>query len=123
MNSHQLGVHLMVWSGRINADEMALFPVISEMGYNGVEIPIFDPAALDITAIRQACVNSGLACTASTAMAPGLSLIDDERQAQGVAWLQNVVRAASALGADLLCGTDGRACRGIAGTGIYRSGI
>ncbi len=104
MNSHQLGVHLMVWSGSVNADEMALFPLISEMGYNGVEVPIFDPGALDLTAIRQACVNSGLACTASTAMPPGLSLIDDERQAQGVAFLQNVVRAASALGADLLCG-------------------
>ena len=104
MNRHQLGVHLMVWSGSVNADEMALFPLISEMGYNGVEVPVFDPAAFDSTAIRQACVNSGLACTASTAMAPGLSLIDDERQAQGVAFLQNVVRAASALGADLLCG-------------------
>lgn len=104
MTGHQLGVHLMVWSGRVSADEMALFPLISEMGYNGVEVPIFDPGALDITAIRQACVNSGLACTASTAMAPGFSLIDDERRTQGVAWLQNVVRAASALGADLLCG-------------------
>lgn len=104
MNSHRLGVHLMVWSGNIGADEMALFPRISEMGYNGVEVPIFDPAALDTTAVRQACVNSGLACTASTAMPPGLSLIDDERRAQGVAFLQNVVRAASALGADLLCG-------------------
>ena len=104
MNSRQLGVHLMVWSGRIDADEMALFPLISEMGYHGVELPIFDPAALDLTAIRQACVDSGLACTASTAMAPGLSLIDEERRTQGVAWLQNVVRAASALGADLLCG-------------------
>ena len=104
MNSHQLGVHLMVWSGKISAEEMALFPLISEMGYNGVEVPIFDPAAFDTTAVRQACVNSGLACTASTAMAPGLSLIDDERRAQGVAFLQNVVRAASALGSDLLCG-------------------
>jgi len=83
---------------------VALFPIISEMGYNGVELPIFDPATLDLIAIRQACVNSGLACTASTAMAQGLSLIDDERRTQGVAWLQNVVRAASALGADLLCG-------------------
>ncbi|MCY3900705.1 MAG: sugar phosphate isomerase/epimerase [Caldilineaceae bacterium] len=104
MHSHQLSVHLMVWSGRITADEMALFPLISELGYNGVELPIFDPEALDLPAIRQACLNSGLACTASTAMAPGLSLIDDERRTQGVAWLQDVVRAASTLGADLLCG-------------------
>lgn len=28
MNSRQLGVHLMVWSGRVNADETALFPLI-----------------------------------------------------------------------------------------------
>lgn len=104
MNSRQLGVHLMVWSGRITADEMALFPLISEMGYNGVEIPIFDPEALDLTAVREACVNSGLACTASSAMAPGLSLIDDDRRDKGVAWLQDVVRTASALGAELLCG-------------------
>ena len=37
MNSRQLGVHLMVWSGRVNADEMTLFPLISEMGYNDRE--------------------------------------------------------------------------------------
>jgi len=34
MNSRQLGVHLMAWSGRVDAEEMALFPLISEMGYN-----------------------------------------------------------------------------------------
>lgn len=104
MNRQQLGVHLMVWSGQVGAAEMDLLPRISEMGYDGVEIPIFNPATIDIAAVRQALMDSGLACTTSTAMAPGLNLIDPECRTQGIAWLQEIVRTAAALGAHLLCG-------------------
>jgi len=55
-----------------------------------------------LIAIRQACVNSGLACTSSTAMAQGISMIDDELRTQGAAWLPNGVRAAPAMGGALL---------------------
>lgn len=99
-----LGVHLMVWSGNVTQTELALFPSIKAMGYDGVEIPIFDPGAVNPAAAREALSDSGLRCTASTAMAEGLSLIDADRCERGVAWMQEVIRTSAVLGADLLCG-------------------
>lgn len=94
----------MVWSGSVGTEELALLPAIAEMGYDGVELPIFDPDALDVDAIRSALAESGLHPTTSTALPAGLSLIDRDRQAAGVAWLSRVIRTAAALGAGFLCG-------------------
>ena len=102
--SYKFGVHLMVWSGQVGARELALLPAIKEMGYDGVEIPIFDPAAVDAAAVRAALAQSGLACTASTALPEGVSLIDADIADAGVAWLERTVAASAELGAPVLCG-------------------
>ncbi len=99
-----LGVHLMVWSGQVGEAELALLPAIREMGYDGVEIPIFAPDALDPSRVRAGVEAAGLRCTASTALPAEVSLIDSPRRAESVAWLQEVVRCAAALGAPVLCG-------------------
>lgn len=104
MNNRLLGAHLMIWSGNVTETELALFPTIKGMGYDGVEIPIFDPGAIDVSMVRQALSDSDLRCTTSTAMAAGLSLIDENRCKQGIEWLVQVVRTAAALGAQILCG-------------------
>lgn len=104
MKANLLGVHLMVWSGNVTETELELFPLIKEMGYDGIEIPIFDPDAIDVQAVRQALADNELRCTTSTAMAEGLSLIDADRSERGVQWLSDVIRTAAALGSDLLCG-------------------
>ena len=46
-----LGIHLMVWSGSVGEAEVALLPEIKRMGYDGVEVPFFDPHSLDITGL------------------------------------------------------------------------
>ncbi len=61
--SYKFGIHLMVWSGQAGARELALLPAIKELGYDGVEIPIFDPDALEAAAVRAALAQSSLACT------------------------------------------------------------
>lgn len=104
MKNRLLGAHLMIWSGNVAKAELALLPSMRSMGYDGVEIPIFDPDAIDAHAAQQALSENGLRCTASTAMAEGLSLIDEDRCARGVAWLQKVIQTTAALGANLLCG-------------------
>ena len=102
--AHKLGVNLMVWSGQAGADELRLLPAIKEMGYDGVELPVFDIERLGIPAIRAMLAETGLECTVSTALPAGLSLIDEASVARGVAWLRQVVEAAGALGSPLVCG-------------------
>ncbi|MBV7333657.1 sugar phosphate isomerase/epimerase [Chloroflexi bacterium TSY] len=100
----KLGVHLMVWSGQVGDEELALLPQIKKMGYDGVEIPIFDPDSLDVSAIRSSLQDCGLSCTTSTALPDGINLIDSNTSVGGVRWLQSVVRKAAELGASILCG-------------------
>lgn len=102
--TYKLGINLMVWSGQVGAQELALLPAIKEMGYDGVEVSIFDPDRFDVASVRDALARAGLACTASTALPPGLSLIDDGVAGQGADWLARVVEVAAGLGAPVLCG-------------------
>jgi len=100
----RLGVHLMVWSGDVTKAMLARLPAIKEMGYDGVEIPIFDPEAIHVAEVRQALADSGLRCTSSTAMTEGLSLIDENRREQGITWLRKIIQTSTAIGAEVLCG-------------------
>lgn len=45
--TYKLGINLMVWSGQVGAQKLALLPAIKEMGYDGAEISIFDPDHFD----------------------------------------------------------------------------
>ena len=98
------GVNLLVWSGQLGPDEMALLPQISAMGYNSVELPIFAPERVDSAMIRTALDASGLACTVSTAMPPQTNLIDVSATPGGLHFLEAVIRQAAALRSPIVCG-------------------
>lgn len=100
----QIGINLMVWSGQVGQETIDLFPRIKEWGYHGVEVPIFEPDTLDVSAIRSALAATGLRCTVSTALPEGLALIDETTRQASVGWLQKVIKTAAALGASVVCG-------------------
>ena len=100
----KLGVNLMVWNGQVGAAELALLPKIKEMGYDSVELPVFTAAAFDIPTVKAALQTAGLACTVSTALPAALNLIDTERRAAGVAYLQQIIAVAASVGAPVICG-------------------
>lgn len=94
----------MVWNGQVGAAELALLPQLREMGYDGVEIPIFDPETFRTEEIRARLTASGLACTVNTALPAEINLIDANRRDAGVHFLRRVIERAAALGATLICG-------------------
>jgi D-psicose/D-tagatose/L-ribulose 3-epimerase len=98
------GVNMLVWSGRLGAEEMALLPRIRAMGYHSVELPIFAPDEVDTAMIRTAMQAHGLGCTVSTALPAQTTLIDATTQSAALHFLEAVIRQASALGAALVCG-------------------
>jgi len=100
----RFGINLMVWNGQIGPAELALFPLIKELGYAGVEIPLFDPLAFDEGPIKAALAANDLACTVSTALPSNLSLIDADRRTAAVDFLGAVVDHAAHLGATVVCG-------------------
>jgi D-psicose/D-tagatose/L-ribulose 3-epimerase len=100
----RLGINLMAWSGQIGPAELALLPGIAALGYAGVELPLLSPDSVDPDAVRDALQATGLACTASSALPPGASLLDPDQRERGVAWIDRILSIASRCGARLLCG-------------------
>ncbi len=99
-----IGINLLVWNGQVGAAELALLPQLRAMGYNGVEIPIFAPDEFAAAPLAPVLADTGLACTVSTAMPPGINLIDAEHRGAGVAFLRQIIETAAALGATTVCG-------------------
>lgn len=100
----RIGINLMAWSGVVGPEEIAHLPAIAALGFDGVELPVFDPGRLDAPRVREALAASGLACTASSALPPGASLIRPAEQAAGIAFLRDCLRTVAAVGATVLCG-------------------
>ena len=99
-----IGVNLMVWNGQVGAAELALLPQIKAMGYASVELPVFAPDAFDAATLKEALQTHGLICTVSTALPAEVNLIDEDRRAAGVRYLQQVIQVAAQVGATVICG-------------------
>ena len=100
----RLGINLMAWSATVGPAERALFPVLAALGYEGVELPLFHPAAFDPAPVREALQASGLECTLACALPEGASLLVPDAQPAALAFLRQCLGVARALGASVLCG-------------------
>src|SRR5689334_5083597 len=97
----QLGVNLMAWGAGV---DLTLFPRIKALGYDGVELPLLAPEAVDAVAVRGALAERGLRATSSGALPPKASLLDPARRQRAVNWIDNCLACAAACGAEVLCG-------------------
>lgn len=100
----RLGINTVVWGDAVGPDVVARFGWLRELGYDGVEVPILAPETIDVALIRDALAGSGLACTASTALPAGASLLEADERETGLAFLRDCLAIAGALGAAVLCG-------------------
>ncbi len=74
----KLGVNTFIWSAEFTSAQLPLLPRIKEHGFDGVEVPLFDPAAFPAAEIRRAFAQYGLECTVCSIIPPGRSLISDD---------------------------------------------
>src|SRR5688572_12006512 len=100
----QIGINLMAWTGSVDDAALSLLPGIAELGYDGVELPIFAPETVDAVAVRRALEANRLDATVSTALPRGASLLEPDQRASGVDLLERIAAVAAACGATLVCG-------------------
>ena len=83
-----------------------LLPAIRDLGLDGFEIPMFDPALLPVAEIRRAFENSGLECTVCAILPSGINPISPDAgvRQKSKLHLKRCVETAAALGAKLLGG-------------------
>ena len=74
----KLGVNMFIWTAEFTPAHLALLPVIREHGFDGVEIPVFDPAGFPAADIRHGVAAHGLECTVCSIIPQGRSLISED---------------------------------------------
>ena len=104
---NKVGIHALVWAGSWGAKECEYTVASSkEAGYDLVEFPVFQPAAMDIEAIQRALSANGMTATCSLGLSfdKDINSEDPECVARGEALLHDALMAARDLGSPYLGG-------------------
>jgi D-psicose/D-tagatose/L-ribulose 3-epimerase len=102
----KLGVSAFAWTGKIEPWLLDLLPAIRNLGMDGFEIPMFDPALLPAAEIRSAFEQSSLECTVCAILPAGINPISPDAgiRERSLRHLKQCVEMTACLGAKLLGG-------------------
>jgi len=102
----KLGVNTFIWSAEFTRAHLHLLPRIKEHGFDGVEIPMFDPADFPAAEIRDGLAANDLDCTVCSIIPNGRSLISDDAEVRRRTrrHLHDAIEATAEVGARLIDG-------------------
>jgi D-psicose/D-tagatose/L-ribulose 3-epimerase len=102
----KFGINLLLWTDKFDSESVGLIPMVADMGFDAVEIPIFDTETVDVEATGKALEENGLDMLGCVIMAPGRDTIsgDPAERESALGYLRRCVEITSDLGGDLLCG-------------------
>jgi D-psicose/D-tagatose/L-ribulose 3-epimerase len=100
------GINLLLWSGSFNNDSLPLIKKVADFGFDGVEIPIFDTAQVDIKATKNALKSAGLEVTTCSILGDDRDIISDDPAIRENAkkYMKESIDISSELGATIFCG-------------------
>jgi D-psicose/D-tagatose/L-ribulose 3-epimerase len=102
----QYGMNLLLWSGELNEDMLPLIERLKKLGYDGVELPMFDLDVKKFATWGKHLDNLGLARTGCTVRGPAENPIsaDPKIRAAGVENNRRAVDCCQAAGARTMIG-------------------
>lgn len=102
----KFGVNAFIWTANFSRADLPLLPLIKEHGFDGIEIPIFQPGEFDAAGIRKGLEENRLECTVCSVMPNGMTLFSDDAKVRrkALAHLDECVRAIAEVGAKLFVG-------------------
>lgn len=74
----KFGVSTWLWTSPFQTDTISLFSKIKDMGYDAVEIPVEDPALIDVKVVKQALDEFGLKPVICGAFGTSRDLTNDD---------------------------------------------
>jgi D-psicose/D-tagatose/L-ribulose 3-epimerase len=104
---NKIGIHALVWAGSWGARECEHAVANSkEAGYDLIELPVFNPAAMDIPVLQRALAANelGVTCSLGLGFDNDINSEDPESVARGEATLDAALSAARDLGSTYLGG-------------------
>jgi len=102
----KFGVNLLLWADKFDRESVALIPPFAEMGFDGVEIPVFDPKTVDIAHTKSVLDDLGLEVLTCAIMGPDRDPISDDPSVRqnGKDYLKSCVEVTAELGGDTFIG-------------------
>ncbi len=99
------GMNLLLWSGEVTDDMLPTIEKLKEMGYDGVELPMFN-LDLDYAKLGQQLKDMGLQCTAVTVRNLEDNPISEDAavRAKGIDLTKKTLDCCAAAGVQTLCG-------------------
>ena len=100
------GVSTWLWTSPFNRETIALFPKIKSYGYDAVEIPVEDPALIDLDLVKKALADQGLNPIICGAFGTSRDLTHDDPAFHQTCftYLDSCLEIASELGAGFVAG-------------------
>jgi D-psicose/D-tagatose/L-ribulose 3-epimerase len=102
----KFGVNTLIWGAAFGPSDFHLLPAIKESGFDGIEVPILDPAAFAPGVVGRELDRMGLERTAVTVIPGGSSLgsSDDGIRRRACAHVEACIAAVRDAGATMLGG-------------------
>jgi D-psicose/D-tagatose/L-ribulose 3-epimerase len=102
----KFGVNTFIWAANFDRSNLPLLPAIKQAGFDGVEVPLFQPAQFAAADIRRGLEENGLECTICSILTGGLNMISEDaavREKTRV-HMRDAVKAAAEVGAKIIAG-------------------
>src|ERR1039458_8753246 len=74
----KFGVNTFIWTANFDRSNLPLLPAIKAAGFDGVEVPLFQPAQFAVADIRRGLADNGLECTICSILTGGMNMISDD---------------------------------------------
>jgi len=102
----KIGISAFAWTSRFDKSHLEIFPAMKALGLDAIEIPMFDPAALPITEIKEASETHGMECTVCAILPKQFNPISPRQEMRkgAIQHLLSCVEASASMGARLLGG-------------------
>ena len=100
------GINFLLWSGSFSRESLPFVKKAADMGFDGVEIPIFEPDDFDIKATKDALKASGLGCTSCAILGDDRDMISDDPTIRENAkkYMKDCIKICGALDSPIFCG-------------------
>jgi D-psicose/D-tagatose/L-ribulose 3-epimerase len=102
----KFGVNTFIWTGSFDRSHIPLLAQIKEHGFDGAELPLFDPAQFQAADLRRGLEENGLECTICSCLTGGTNIISDDAavRARTRTHMQDIVKKAAEVGARTVAG-------------------
>lgn len=102
----KVGVNLLLWTGCFKNEDVSLFARMKKIGFDGVELPLFDIDSVDAALVKKELNSQGLEGIVCTVIPPDCSLIDPDpaHRQNGVDFIKKAIDFTHAIDGKLVAG-------------------